>query len=166
MGLSWRIAFNFLRDGKAQTLLIIGGVAVGAAVIVFITALVDGLQGNIVQRTLGTQAHIVVSAPDLVPLAPPPPAGTVDLRSTDARPQRLRSINNGPGVLQVLLLRGGRAVDRAVSLGLRGLVASQVVQGLRAGDVVLADPSVHAGQRVRARLQPLPATGASAAAPG
>ncbi len=66
---------------------------------------------------------------------------------------------------QVLLLRGGRAVEQAVRLGLRGLVASQVVRGLRAGDVVLADPSVRAGQRVRAKLQPLPASGASSAAP-
>ncbi len=116
MGLSWRIALHFLRDGKAQTLLIIGGVAVGAAVIVFITALVDGLQGNIVQRTLGTQAHIVVSAPDLVALAPPPPATGVDLRSVDARPQRLRSINNWPGDLAVLRrLPGVRAVSPLVS---------------------------------------------------
>ncbi len=102
MGLTWRIAYNFLRDGRAQTILIIVGVAVGAAVIVFITALVDGLQGNIVQRTLGTQAHIVVSSPDLLPLASPVPSGTADLRSSDARPQRLRSVNNWPGVLDVL----------------------------------------------------------------
>ena len=116
MGLSWRIAFNFLRDGKAQTLLIIGGVTVGAAVIVFITALVDGLQGNIVQRTLGTQPHIVVSAPDLVALAAPAPRGTVDLRATDARPQRLRSINNWPGLLRVLqALPGVRAASPMVS---------------------------------------------------
>ncbi len=116
MGLSWRIAYNFLRDGRAQTVLIIVGVAVGAAVIVFITALVDGLQGNIVQRTLGTQAHIVVSSPDLEPLAPPLPAGTTDLRSTDARPQRLRTINNWPGVLRVLQsLNGVKAASPVVS---------------------------------------------------
>ena len=102
MGLTWRIAYNFLRDGRAQTILIIVGVAVGAAVIVFITALVNGLQGNIVQRTLGTQAHIVVSSPDLQPLVSPVPSGTVDLRAADARPQRLRSVNNWPGVLDVL----------------------------------------------------------------
>ncbi len=116
MALSWNIALRFLRDGKAQTLLIIGGVAVGAAVVVFITALVDGLQANIVQRTLGTQPHIVVSAPDLVPLAPPAPAGSVDLRSTDARPQRLRSINNWPGMLRALQSLGGvRAASPMVS---------------------------------------------------
>ncbi len=116
MALSWNIALRFLRDGRSQTLLIIGGVAVGAAVIVFITALVDGLQGNIVQRTLGTQPHIVVSAPDLLPLAPPVPPGTVDLRATDARPQRLRSINNWPGLLRVLQhLPGVRAASPMVS---------------------------------------------------
>ena len=116
MGLSWRIAFHFLRDGKAQTLLIIGGVAVGASVIVFITALVDGLQGNIVQRTLGTQAHIVVSAPDLFPLTPPVPRGTVDMRAVDARPQRLRAINNWPGMLGVLKgLQGIAAASPMIS---------------------------------------------------
>ncbi len=137
MGLSWRIALHFLRDGKSQTLLIIGGVAVGAAVIVFITALVDGLQGNIVQRTLGTQAHIVVSAPDLVPLAPPPPPGTVDLRSTDARPQRLRSINNWPGVLRVLQQLGGVA---AVSPLVSGPAFAQRGTAVRAIAVLGIEP--------------------------
>ncbi|WP_297911034.1 efflux RND transporter periplasmic adaptor subunit [Thiomonas sp.] len=67
---------------------------------------------------------------------------------------------------RVLVLRGGEARAQEVRLGLRGLVASQVVQGLRNGDVVIADRSVRAGQRVRARLQGLPAAPASAAATG
>lgn len=64
---------------------------------------------------------------------------------------------------RVLVLRAGKAHEQELSLGLRGLVASQVVRGLRAGDVVIADRSVRDGQRVRARLQGLPATPASAA---
>jgi HlyD family secretion protein len=64
----------------------------------------------------------------------------------------------------VLVLHAGKARLRQVRLGLRGLVASQVVQGLRAGDVVIADRSVRDGQRVRARLQGLPSAPASAAA--
>jgi hypothetical protein len=51
MRLSWNIALQFLRDGRAQSLLILIGIAVGSAVVVFITALVTGLQGNIVNRT-------------------------------------------------------------------------------------------------------------------
>lgn len=65
---------------------------------------------------------------------------------------------------QVLVLRGGKAVAQAVRLGLQGLVASEVTSGLRPGDVVIADRAVQPGQRVRADLRELPASGASAAA--
>ena len=60
MWIEWTIATRFLREGKAQSTLILVGIAVGVAVIVFLTALITGLQGNIVNRTLGTQAHIKV----------------------------------------------------------------------------------------------------------
>src|SRR5690606_33288616 len=40
----WSIALHFLREGRLQTLMILAGVAVGVAVIVFITALIQGLQ--------------------------------------------------------------------------------------------------------------------------
>jgi lipoprotein-releasing system permease protein len=53
-------ALRFLREGLAQTLLIIIGVSVGVAVIVFMSALLAGLQGNFIRRVLSTQAHIVL----------------------------------------------------------------------------------------------------------
>jgi len=65
---------------------------------------------------------------------------------------------------QVLVLRGGKAVAQAVRLGLQGLVASEVVSGLQPGSVVIAGRAVQPGQRVRADLRSLPASGASAAA--
>ena len=70
------------------------GVAVGVAVIVFISALIQGLQSNIVERTLGTQAHIRLLSPDEVNRIVPPAAGTLQLLQEDKRAQRLRSINN------------------------------------------------------------------------
>ena len=70
------------------------GVAVGVAVIVFISALIHGLQSNIVERTLGTQAHIRLLSPDEVNHIVPPAAGTLQLLLEDQRAQRLRSINN------------------------------------------------------------------------
>ena len=70
------------------------GVAVGVAVIVFVTALMHGLQSNIIQRTLGTQAHIRLLSPDDVNQIIAPAAGTLQLLQEDKRPQRLRSINN------------------------------------------------------------------------
>ncbi len=70
------------------------GVAVGVAVIVFISALIQGLQSNIVERTLGTQAHIRLLSPDEVNHIVPPVAGTLQLLQEDKRAQRLRSMNN------------------------------------------------------------------------
>src|SRR5574344_883007 len=70
------------------------GVAVGVAVIVSISALIQGLQSNIGERTLGTQAHIRLLSPDEVNRIVPPAAGTLQLLQEDKRAQRLRSINN------------------------------------------------------------------------
>ena len=92
--IEWTIAISFLREGRAQSIMITAGVAVGVAVIVFVTALMHGLQSNIIQRTLGTQAHIRLLSPDDVNQIIAPAAGTLQLLQEDKRPQRLRSINN------------------------------------------------------------------------
>ena len=61
----------------------------------------------------------------------------------------------------VLVVSGGRAERRAVTLGLRGDGLVEVVSGLTAGDVVVAPSTgpVAPGQRVRVRLLPLPGAG-------
>jgi lipoprotein-releasing system permease protein len=78
------------------------GIAVGVAVIVFISALIQGLQSNIVERTLGTQAHIRLLSPDEVNHIVPPAAGTLQLLQEDQRAQRLRSINNWQQITETL----------------------------------------------------------------
>ncbi len=78
------------------------GVAVGVAVIVFISALIQGLQSNIVERTLGTQAHIRLLSPDEVNHIVLPAAGTLQLLQEDQRAQRLRSINNWQQITETL----------------------------------------------------------------
>lgn len=92
--IEWIIALSFLREGRTQSIMITVGVAVGVAVIVFVTALMQGLQSNIIQRTLGTQAHIRLLSPDEVNQIQPPTPGTLQLLQEDKRAQRLRSINN------------------------------------------------------------------------
>ncbi len=110
------IAMRFLREGRAQTTLIIVGIAVGVSVIVFITALIQGLQANIIERTLGTQAHIKVEAPDEVNRLVPLPPGTAQLVLETRRAQRLRSINNWQQVQATLdALPGVKAVSPVVS---------------------------------------------------
>ena len=94
MPFEWVVALRFLREGRFQTALIVGGVAAGVAVFIFITALVNGLQANTIKRTLGTQAHVVLRPPEEVAV-PQRVAGTAGavLPSVQARAQRLRSID-------------------------------------------------------------------------
>lgn len=102
MWIEWTIAVKFLREGLAQSMLILVGIAVGVAVIVFLTALITGLQGNIIQRTLGTQAHIKVEPQQERNRVLPADPGSVQLLLENKRAQRLRSINNWQQVRDVL----------------------------------------------------------------
>ncbi|MDE2175087.1 MAG: ABC transporter permease [Betaproteobacteria bacterium] len=138
MRLSWNIALQFLRDGRAQSLLILIGIAVGSAVIVFITALVTGLQGNIVNRTLGSQPQIVVKAPDLVPLTPPSAPDTTYLSRIDPRPQRLRGIDNAAAVLHAI--RGMPDVKAATPV-VSGPAFAQRGNAVRAVAILGIEPS-------------------------
>ncbi|WP_222564296.1 ABC transporter permease [Novilysobacter antarcticus] len=102
MWTEWTIATRFLREGRAQSTLILVGIGVGVAVIVFITALITGLQHNIVDRTLGTQSHIKVSPPDEVNRVLPLDGPAVRMLLETKRAQRLRSINNWQQLRDVL----------------------------------------------------------------
>ena len=91
-----------MRQGRTQTALIMVGISVGVAVIVFITALILGLQSNIIARTLGTQSHIRVQPPDEKNIITPSRDGSVALVTEDKRAQRLRSILNWQDVRDTL----------------------------------------------------------------
>jgi len=103
MPFEWIVALRFLREGRLQTALIIGGAGAGVAVVLFITALVSGLQANTIKRVLGTQAHIVIRP--LEEVARPQReagAGEVVLPRVEARAQRLRSIDQWQALEPVL----------------------------------------------------------------
>lgn len=127
----WTVALRFLREGRMQSLLIVAGVAAGVAVVTYITALIHGLQANTVNKTLGTQAHITVRAPEdvVVPLLPAQRQGVV-VSDTQPRAQRLRSVANWQQLVPVLEAGAGVvAVSPMVSgagLALRG-EASQAI---------------------------------------
>ncbi|MGY1458748.1 MULTISPECIES: ABC transporter permease [unclassified Luteimonas] len=124
------IAMRFLRHGRAQTLLILFGIAVGVAVIVFVTALIAGLQDNLIDRTLGTQAHVRVEAPREMNRIAPAAPGTLQLVLEDRRAQALRPIDNWLQVRDVLDgLAGITAVSPVVSgpaFGRRGEAVESV----------------------------------------
>ena len=91
MPFEWIAALRFLQEGRMQSLLIIVGVGVGVAVIVFMSALLSGLQANLVRRTLSSQAHIVLLPAEEV--ARPQAAGEGVAARVQKQAQRLRSID-------------------------------------------------------------------------
>ncbi len=103
LGFERRVAVRFLREGRMQSLLIIVGVAAGVAVVAYISALITGLQRNTLDKTLGAQAHVTLSAPDdAVTAARAPIAGSSVLTQTQPRAQRPRSMANWQALVPVL----------------------------------------------------------------
>lgn len=91
MRFPWFMALRFLKEGRTQTGLILAGIGVGVGVIVFLSALITGLQQSIVDRTLGTQPHIILRAPE--DLARPQRDTTEATMAHIQRPaQRLRTV--------------------------------------------------------------------------
>lgn len=96
------VALRFLREGRMQSVLILAGVTGGVAVIIFLTQLINQLQVSIIDKVLGSQAHIVVRpAEDVTRVAQtaasaspatitPPTATTVHVQP---RAQRLRPVD-------------------------------------------------------------------------
>ena len=62
----WIAAVLFLREGRMQTMFIITGIAIGVGVIVFMSALLTGLQENFLKRVLTSQPQIQLLPPDQV----------------------------------------------------------------------------------------------------
>lgn len=85
----WIAAIRFLREGRTQSLLIIVGVGVGVSVIVFMSALLSGLQANLVKRTLSSQAHLVLLPPEEIARPQSHTGGALIQKQA----QRLRSID-------------------------------------------------------------------------
>lgn len=125
LGFEWRVALRFLREGRMQTVLIIVGVAAGVAVIAYISALISGLQGSTLTKTLGAQAHISLRAPDnIVTPAWPDVPGSTTLTDTQPRAQRLRSVANWQALVPLLeampAIAGVSPMVSGAGLALRG----------------------------------------------
>ncbi len=69
------VAFRFLREGRAQTWLIFIGVGIGVGVLVFLSALITGLQDSLIKQTLSIQAHVVVRPEERAPILVREPKG-------------------------------------------------------------------------------------------
>jgi lipoprotein-releasing system permease protein len=89
----WVLATRFLREGLLQTIFIVAGVALGVSVIVFMSALLTGLQANIFNTLLDYQAQIVIKPPEEAPRSLRQSASTEFAVSVQPRAQRPRSLD-------------------------------------------------------------------------
>jgi len=98
----WVVAFKFLKEGKIQTSFIVVGISIGVAVIVFMSALLTGMQANFVNRVLTGQAHIqlLVHKEFARPLFTQP--GVLEVPTLQIPLQRFKSIDQWPGVVNDL----------------------------------------------------------------
>ena len=101
------VALRFLREGRAQTALILGGSVVGVAVIIFVSALVGGLELTLVDKTLSSQAHVTLKRPDRVARVLPAPPGLRVVASVERAPERQKSVEQWQRQLAVIRGREG-----------------------------------------------------------
>ncbi len=114
------VALRFLREGRMQSVLILAGVTGGVAVIIFLTQLINQLQGTIIDRVLGSQAHVVIRPLEEVTRRVLTPNAEREVAAAvQPRDQRLRSVDQWeriaalaaatPGVLAVSPVVSGPA---------------------------------------------------------
>lgn len=114
----WFVALRYLRDARGQTALILAAVSVGVSVIVFLSALIDGLQASLIASTLGSQPHVTLRVPREAPRAlVEPREGLAVARLIQPAAQRLKSIDGWPAVLAVAGRREGVTASSAAVTG-------------------------------------------------
>jgi len=118
MPFQWFVALRYLRDEKGQTALILAAVSVGVSVVVFLSALINGLQSSLIDSTLGSQPHITLRSPREEP-RPLVEAGDglAIARLIQPASQRLRSIDQWPAVMARVERAGGVTAASATVTG-------------------------------------------------
>lgn len=132
MPFEWFVALRYLRDAKGQSALILAAVSVGVSIVVFLSALINGLQASLVDKTLGSQPHVTLRVPRE---APRPLVDSTErlavARTIQVPTQRLRSIDQWPVVMtKVERVPGVTAVSAMVTgagFALRGDAKTPIV---------------------------------------
>ena len=158
----WIAAVRFLREGRLQTMFIILGVTIGVAVIVFMSALLSGLQVNFLSRVLTSSAQIQLLPPDQVAR----PLRGLGRELEDAvvqRPaQRIVSIDQWqkiqqrmvtlPGVLVAAPTMSGSALavrgDASRAIGLTGVMPESYFRIIRIPDFIVAGNATLASDEI------------------
>jgi len=132
MPFEWFVALRYLRDGKGQSVLILAAISVGIAVVVFLSALIGGLQISLIAKTLGSQPHVTLRLPREAPRALVESTPRVAIaRNVQVAAQRLRSIDQWPSVVaEVERVPGVTAVSamvRGAAFAVRGDAKTPIV---------------------------------------
>ncbi len=137
------LALRFLREGRLQSSMVLAGVTAGVAVTVFLTQLIAQLQTAIIDRVMGSQAHVVIQPTQEQVLRLP--SEQAQAAQVQPRLQRQRAVDQWervaalaaatPGVLAVspvvsgpALVTRGAAVQSVTVLGVRAEDYRQVVR--------------------------------------
>jgi lipoprotein-releasing system permease protein len=148
----WILATRFMREGLMQTLLIVAGVALGVAVIVFMSALLSGLQGNLFRRTLNYQAQIVILPPKEIARSLRPNTDAASAAVVQPRAQRIRSVDQWqtvrdqvarlPGVIAIAPVVSGAGfvlrAEASKSVGITGMEPSSYLRLIALSDKIVA----------------------------
>ncbi len=142
MPFEWIAASRFLLEGRLQTLFIIGGVAIGVGVIVFMAGMLSSLEANFIRRVLTSQPHIQLVVPDQV-ARPLRNGGGVIEDATIQRPaQRIIPMNQWPKIRDQMLAMPGIT---GVSPTLSGSALVARGEANRAINLVGVDPATYFG---------------------
>jgi lipoprotein-releasing system permease protein len=131
-----KIATRYLTASKAQTALLVLGVAVGVFIFIFMSALIGGLAEFILSRTAGDISHVTIEAEEAKPALLISPAGTLLLvQETDTETAQLREATSFIPLLEAL--PEVKAVSPQISgagfVRRGGQVAQVSITGLEAG---------------------------------
>lgn len=123
------VAIRYLKEARFQTALILAAVALGVGVVVFLSALINGLQDSLIATTLGSQPHVIVSRSESTPKTTSE-SGREVLALVERPPARELVLNNWPSLLKdIRPIAGVRAVAAIASgpaVALRGAATKEV----------------------------------------
>jgi lipoprotein-releasing system permease protein len=90
MRLAFKLSTRYFRAGGLQIVLVIFGMAVGAALSVLVSSMLNGAQANLIYRTLGQSSHITFQPRIDIPQAAVWTSTGMDSQSTESRTSDLR----------------------------------------------------------------------------
>ncbi len=158
----WMAATRFLREGRLQTAFIILGITIGVAVIVFMSALLSGLQVNFLNRVLTSSAQVQLLPLDQVARPLMRTEGIVEIATIQRPTQRIVSIDQWqkvrdrvdrmPGVLIAAPTMAGSALvtrgDASRAVRVSGIDPETYFQIIRIPDYLTAGKATLANNEI------------------